>query len=102
MLEDKKAEDIILLDLRGIAIFTDFFVICSGSSDRMLRSLLKAVKESMHNQFDLKGKIQGIPSNGWITVDYGNFVLHLFSPIQRNFYKLEELWANGKTLLRIK
>ena len=56
----------------------------------------------MHNLFDLKGKIQGIPSNGWIVVDYGNFVLHLFSPEQRNFYLLEELWAEGKILLRIK
>jgi ribosome-associated protein len=101
-LEDKKAEDIVLLDLRGIAIFTDFFVICSGTSDRMLRSLLNTAKESMHDLFDLKGKIQGIPSNGWIVVDYGNFVLHLFSPEQRNFYLLEELWAEGKILLRIK
>ena len=56
----------------------------------------------MHNLFDLKGKIQGIPSKGWIVVDYGNFVLHLFSPEQRNFYLLEELWAEGKILLRIK
>ena len=91
-----------MLDLRGIAIITDFFVICSGTSDRMLRSLLNTAKDTMHDLFDLKGKIQGIPSNGWIAVDYGNFVLHLFSPDQRNYYLLEELWAEGKILLRIK
>ena len=101
-LENKKAEDIVLLDLRDVAIFTDFFVICSGTSDRMLSSLLKTAKDSMHNLFDIKGKIQGNPSNGWIVVDYGNFVLHLFSPEQRNFYLIEELWAEGKILLRIK
>ena len=91
-----------MLDLRGIAIITDFFVICSGTSDRMLSSLLNTAKDTMHDLFDLKGKIQGIPSNGWIAVDYGNFVLHLFSPDQRNYYLLEELWAEGKILLRIK
>jgi len=68
----------------------------------MLSSLLNTAKDTMHNLFDLKGKIQGIPSNGWIAVDYGNFVLHLFSPDQRNYYLLEELWAEGKILLRIK
>ncbi|MDO9545678.1 MAG: ribosome silencing factor [Pelolinea sp.] len=101
-LEEKKAEDIVLLDLRGISMFTDYFVICSGTSDRMLRSLLKTAKECMHVQFDRKGDIQGIPSNGWIAVDYGDLVLHLFSPEQRNYYLLEELWAEGKILLRVK
>jgi len=90
------------LDLRGIAVFTDFFIICSGSSERMLKSLLNTAKETMQKTFDRKGKIQGNPSNGWITVDFGNFVLHLFSPEQRNFYLLEELWADGKILLRVK
>jgi len=101
-LENKKAEDIVLLDLIGVAVFTDYFVICSGTSDRMLSSLLNTAKDSMHDLFDIKWNIQGNPSNGWIAVDYGNFVLHLFSPEQRNFYLLEELWAKGKILLRIK
>ena len=100
-LEEKKAENIILLDLQGIAIFTDYFVLCSGTSDRMLRSILKTAKEAMQTKFDLKGKIEGNPSNGWIAVDFGNFVLHIFSPEQRKFYNLEELWAEGKTLLHV-
>ena len=100
-LEEKKAENIVLLDLKGVSVFTDYFVICAGTSDRMLRSLLKAAKEAMHENFALKGKIEGNPSNGWITVDYNSFVLHIFSPEQRSFYNLEELWADGKILLRI-
>lgn len=100
-LEEKKAENIVLLDLRGIAVFTDYFVLCSGTSDRMLRSLLKAGKEALQVEFDLKGKIEGNPSNGWIAVDFGNLVLHIFSPDQRSFYNLEELWAEGKTLLHV-
>lgn len=89
------------MDLRGIAHFTDYFVLCSGTSDRMLRAILKAANDAMHEKFDLKGKIEGIPSNGWITVDFNSFVLHIFSPEQRKFYDLEELWAEGKILLHV-
>jgi len=101
-LEDKKAEDIVLMDLQGIAFFTDYFVICSGTSDRMLRSLVKAANDAMSKQYELKGKIIGSASNGWIAVDYDDIVLHVFSPQQREFYQLEELWSAGKTLLRVK
>ena len=83
-------------------MFTDYFVICSGTSDRMISSILRAAKECMSKQIGQKGDIQGIPSNGWIAVDYGDLVLHIFSPEQRNFYLLEELWVEGKILLRIK
>ena len=100
-LEEKKAEDIVLLDLRELSVFTDFFVICSGTSERMLRSLLKAAREVLQKSYSIKGSVQGNPSNGWIAVDYGNFVLHLFSPEQRNFYLLEDLWSEGKILLRV-
>ena len=101
-LEDKKAEDIVLIDIQGIAIFTDYFVICSGTSDRMLRSLVRAANDSMAENYGAKGKVIGSAGNGWIAVDFGDIVLHLFSPQQRKYYQLEELWANGKTLLRIK
>ena len=100
-LEEKKAENIVLMDLRGISVFTDYFVLCSGTSDRMLRSILKTAKDAMQVQFDIKGKIEGNPSNGWIAVDFGSFVLHIFSPDQRSFYDLEGLWSDGKTLLHV-
>ena len=101
-LEDKKAEDIVLIDLRGIAIFTDYFVICSGTSDRMLKSLVRAANDAMAKTGNTKGKPIGSASNGWIAVDYDDIVLHVFSPQQRTYYQLEELWSNGKTLLRVK
>lgn len=101
-MEDKKAEDIILIDLQGIAIFTDYFVICSGNSERMIRSLVKAADETMQVKHKVKGKNIGSPSNGWTAVDYGSIVLHIFSPQQRSYYQLEELWSSGKMLLRVK
>ena len=101
-LEDKKAEDIILLDIHEVALFTDYFVICSGTSERMLRSLVKAANDAMGSKFHVKGRVMGSPSNGWIAVDYTDFVLHVFSPEQRDYYRLEELWSNGKILLKVK
>ena len=101
-LEDKKAEDIVLIDLQGVAIFTDYFIICSGTSDRMLRSLVRAANDAMAKMHGMKGRIIGSASNGWIAVDFGNIVLHVFSPQQRQYYQLEELWSSGKTLLRVK
>jgi len=101
-LEDKKAEDIILLDIHEVALFSDFFVICSGTSDRMLRSLVNAANDFMQSAYKIKGRVMGEPSNGWIAVDYTDIVLHIFSPEQRDYYQLEELWSNGKVLLKVK
>lgn len=63
---------------------------------------MNAANDAMHEKFNLKGRVMGSPINGWIAVDYTDFVLHIFSPDQRDYYKLEELWTNGKILLKVK
>lgn len=90
-----------MIDLRGIVSFTDYFVICTGTSDRMLDALADSAIETMRARFGEKGKKQGLARDGWLVVDYGDVVLHLFSPDQRDFYDLEELWRSGKILLRL-
>jgi ribosome-associated protein len=100
-LEDKKGEDIILMDIRGLAVFTDFFVICSGTSDRMLQALADAVREHAHQAYGLKTHTEGKAQDGWMLVDLGDVIVHLFSPERRNYYRLEELWSQGKILLRL-
>ena len=90
-----------MLDIRGLADFTDFFVICSGTSDRMLQALTDEVVEIVRDNYHSKGRIEGVPQEGWILVDYGDVILHLFSPDRREYYRLEELWGKGKTLLRL-
>jgi ribosome-associated protein len=100
-LEDKKGEDILLLDLKDIAGFTDYFVLCNGTSDRMLDALAKTVVDDMRKQYKKKGRVEGEARGGWLVVDYGDVVLHLFSPDQRDYYKLEELWSEGKVLLKL-
>jgi len=100
-LEDKKGEDILLIDIKEIASFTDFFVICTGTSDRMLDALAKSVQDAMREKHQRKGRIEGQPHDGWLVVDFGSVVVHLFSRDQRNYYRLEELWQEGKVLVRV-
>jgi ribosome-associated protein len=100
-LEDKKGENIILLDLRGVASFTDYFVICTGTSDRMLDALADGVLRKIRDDLHLKGRKDGVGRGGWEVLDYGSVMVHLFAPEQRSFYKLEELWSEGKVLLRL-
>ena len=90
-----------MLDLKDIASFTDYFVLCNGTSDRMLDALAKAVLDEMRAQHKKKGRLEGEARDGWLVVDYGDVVVHLFSPDQRNYYQLEELWSEGKVLLRV-
>jgi ribosome-associated protein len=100
-LEDKKGEDILLMDIREVAPFADFFVICSGTSDRMLDALADAAMEATRKAYQLKGRLEGQPTDGWLLVDFGEVILHLFSPDKRSYYRLEELWGKGKVLLRL-
>jgi len=90
------------MDVHEIASFTDYFIICSGTSDRMLESLFDTVLETSKKKFDLIGKGEGLPSTGWMVIDLGDIVVHLLSPDQRSYYRLEQLWERGKVLLRLK
>jgi ribosome-associated protein len=100
-LEEKKAENIVLLDIHEIASFTDYFIICTGSSDRMIDSLADGVLEAAKHKIELLGKKEGQASTGWVLVDFGDIVVHLFSPDQRDYYRLEQLWEKGKILLHL-
>jgi ribosome-associated protein len=100
-LEDKKAENIVLMDLEKVAMFTGYFVIATGTSDRMLDALADGVIEKVHEKYDIKSRPQGQSSSGWVVVDFGSVIVHCFAQETRDFYKLEELWKEGKVLLRL-
>jgi len=100
-LEDKKGEDIVLLDLKDIVSFTDYFVLCTGTSDRMLDALADSVLEETRKTHRKRGRKEGLARDGWVLVDFGDVIVHLFSPDQRDYYQLEELWNEGKVLLRL-
>jgi ribosome-associated protein len=91
----------LLLDIKEVASFTDYFILCNGTSDRMLEALAKGVLEATRSQYKKKGRVEGRAREGWLVMDFGDVVVHLFSPDMREYYDLEELWSDGKVLLRV-
>ena len=93
-----------LLDIHEHSSFADYFVICSGTSDRMLQALADAAMDEVRKEdkeYNIRGGKEGSAENGWVLVDFGDVILHLFSPDRRDYYQLEELWNLGKVLLRV-
>jgi ribosome-associated protein len=102
ILEEKKGEDILLLDIHEISSFTDYFVICSGPSERTLKALAEEVQRKLKKDDQIHAmSLEGEPEGGWILLDYGNVILHIFSPAVRSYYQLEDLWREGQVLVRI-
>ena len=101
-LEEKKGENILLLDLKGVCSFTDYFVICTGVSERTLRALAEEVRlrlKSLHST--TARSVEGKASSGWVLIDYGDVIVHLFSPVLRDYYRLDDLWRDGQILLHM-
>ena len=101
-LEEKKGEDILLLDLVGICPFTDYFVICTGRSKRTLKSLAEEIQLRLKSQHSIMSRsVEGNAASGWVLLDYGDVILHLFSPALRDYYRLEDLWREGQVLVHM-
>jgi ribosome-associated protein len=91
---DKKAEDVVILDLRKAGGFTDFFVICTGGNPRQIAAIADGVRETLKRDLDERPTLmEGIDRSEWILLDYFNFVVHVFSRECRAFYGLERLWG---------
>jgi ribosome-associated protein len=97
-----QAEDILLLDISSAASFADFFVIASAGSDRQLGAILDEIDMQIRKGEKL-GAIgrEGEPASGWVLLDYGDVIVHLFSPEARQYYDLESLWATAVPVVRI-
>ena len=86
--------------MTGIASFTDYFILCNGSSNRLLTALAEILDRSARTEFSLHSRIEGKSEDGWILLDMGDIVVHLFSPDQRKYYDLDELWNQGKVIVK--
>ena len=84
------------MDMREVSDFANYFVICSGSSVRMLDALAEEVTKKIKENHRLKIKLDGKPYDGWQVIDVGEIIVHLFTPDQREYYKLEELWEDAE------
>ncbi len=93
---DRKAQDIVELDLRGIIGYTDYFVICSGRSDRQTKAIHDAIHAGMKNEHGLlPRRVEGLTHGRWILMDYLDVVVHVFTPETREYYRLEQLWGEA-------
>jgi len=94
---DKKALDVVVLDLRKAGGFTDFFVICTGTNPRQSNAIADSVEETLRTEFGERPHLtEGVEKSQWILLDYFNFVVHVFSRECRDFYQLERLWGNAE------
>jgi ribosome-associated protein len=100
-LEEKKAEKIVLLDIQAISTFTSYFIICNGTSDRMLDALSSLLRDYAKSDFKQIINVEGDSRTGWMIADLDDVVVHFFSPDQRKYYSLEQLWEKGKRLVSL-
>ena len=94
--EDKKAVDIVLLDLRKAAGFADYFLICSGANPRQVHAIAEAVMEAVASDGTKPAHVEGYERSEWVLLDYFDFIVHIFAPETRRFYGLERLWGNAE------
>ncbi|HUB72566.1 MAG TPA: ribosome silencing factor [Solirubrobacteraceae bacterium] len=96
---DKKAIDLVELDLRGVVGYTDYFVICSGNTPRQAKAIHDAILEGLKREHRmLPRRVEGSAQAGWILMDYLDVVVHVFTPQTREFYRLEQLWGEAPAL----
>jgi ribosome-associated protein len=96
--EDKKASDLVVLDLRKAAGFTDFFVICSGGNPRQVRAIADSVMATLADEGVKPAHVEGYERSEWVLLDYFDFIVHIFGPETRLFYGLERLWGNAERI----
>jgi len=98
---DKQANDIVMLDTREVCTFSDYFVICSGESKRQIEAISDELHRVLGDQGIRLQHREGNVGSGWILLDFGDVIIHIFAPSEREYYQLERLWSRATPLIRI-
>ena len=101
LIEDKKAADIVLLDLTGLTAMADYFVIASGGSERQLDAIADGVVSGLRDERLRPIGREGTAASHWVLLDFGSVIVHIFTPPERDYYGLEKHWSEAKTILRV-
>ena len=96
--ESKQAKDIKVLDLREITTFADFFVVCSGANARQIQAIADEIETHMKQRGEYPSSVEGYQNAEWVLLDYGDYLIHIFTEKARQYYDLERLWRDGKTV----
>ncbi|NLL80003.1 MAG: ribosome silencing factor [Clostridiales bacterium] len=97
-LEDKKAEDISLIDISGVSVLADYFIIANGSNRSQIQAMIDNVEEKLGRNGCILKQIEGYDSANWVLMDYGDIIVHVFDRDNRLFYDLERIWRDGKKI----
>jgi len=98
--EDRKAADIVLLDVSALTTIADYFVICSAASERQLGAVADGIVEGLAASLRPLGR-EGLPASHWILLDFGSVIAHVFAPPERDYYQIERFWSEARTVLRV-
>lgn len=98
---DKQAENLVLLDTRKICSFADYFVICNGDSERQIDAIVNEITGQLKKLGVIPYRVQGTVDSGWVLIDLGSVIVHIFTPGERKYYNLEELWSEAIPTVRI-
>ncbi len=98
---DKQAIDIALLDTQGVCSFADYFVICSGDSQRQIKAIYDEIGHILKKEGILPHHHEGTIDSGWLLIDFGDVIVHIFASFEREHYQLDKLWSQASTLVRI-
>ena len=101
MLQDRQAADILLLDVQEVTILADYFILCSGSSQRQIGALANTVSRDLKSEVGPPLSVEGEADAEWILIDYGDVIVHIFSPAVRTQYDLEGFWSEAQTIVHI-
>jgi len=96
---DKKAFDILLLNIQEVSSIADYFVICSGNNSRQLQSIADAIDEELGKKGGRLLYREGVADTGWMLLDFGDIIVHIFDPKEREYYRIEQLWSDAKTVV---
>jgi ribosome-associated protein len=96
---DKKAGDIVMLDIRDLSVIADYFVVCTGANPRQIRAIASAIEDAMaEDGLNIRSR-EGNADGGWLLLDLGDVIVHIFGPMEREFYRLERLWSGAPTVV---
>jgi ribosome-associated protein len=101
MVAGKKAANILALDMRNITLLADYYVLCDGASARQVQAISDELLEKLKRAGSRPALVEGSAESGWMLVDFGAVIVHIFSPAQRAYYRLEELWQKAPIVVRM-